>query len=66
MCLHAVCVRCCRAAKKRFDDEEDFKVRAREAVTRLQVSWPRMKAAATCRDLAAAVKAPNLLQCSSA
>ncbi|WIA09204.1 hypothetical protein OEZ86_011787 [Tetradesmus obliquus] len=25
-----------RAAKKRFDDEEEFKVRAREAVTRLQ------------------------------
>ena len=25
-----------RAAKKRFDEEQDFKVRSREAVTRLQ------------------------------
>lgn len=29
---------CCRAAKKRFDEEEDFRTRAREAVTRLQVT----------------------------
>jgi hypothetical protein len=47
----------CRAAKKRFDDEEDFKVRAREAVTRLQVRQLWVVAAATCFDLAAAAKA---------
>jgi hypothetical protein len=39
MFLHVVlhCVSPCRAAKQRFDEDEEFKVRAREAVTRLQV-----------------------------
>jgi hypothetical protein len=54
MWLHAVWPCCCRAAKKRFDDEEDFKLRAREAVTRLQVSCRRPAANARCLDPAAA------------
>lgn len=34
------CLHVCRASKKRFDAEEDFKTRAREMVTRLQSGEP--------------------------
>lgn len=30
----------CRESKRRFDEEEDFKARAREAVTKLQAGDP--------------------------
>jgi arginyl-tRNA synthetase len=36
-----------KASKKRFDDEEDFKARAREAVTRLQSGDPEFLEAGT-------------------
>lgn len=41
LCATGCCCCCfmCRAAKQRFDDDEAFKTRAREAVTRLQVRY---------------------------
>lgn len=35
----------CRESKRRFDEEEDFKARAREAVTKLQSGDPAFLAA---------------------
>jgi arginyl-tRNA synthetase len=37
-----------KASKKRFDDEDDFKARAREAVTRLQSGDPAFEEVRCC------------------